>query len=161
MGCPLFRPGIEVNGRTVGTFRIVSCIMGVRVWGFLTVTTSNQITDILNAGLPIGSHVKALATGRCKSLENPVVYTTNLSQYSHFSYTIWNTCAPMAMSLPIRFSMQWWMHSISKIIPANSVLHYKRCNFNKSEKKSMKNAKFTISANSESVLHYEKHCHFQ
>ena len=37
MGCPLFRDclpvSIEVNGRTVGTFRIVSYIMGVRCSG--------------------------------------------------------------------------------------------------------------------------------
>ena len=34
-GCPLFRDclSIEVNGRTVGTFRIVSYIVGVRYWG--------------------------------------------------------------------------------------------------------------------------------
>ena len=31
-GCPLFR-GIEVNGRTVRTFRIVRYIMGVSCWG--------------------------------------------------------------------------------------------------------------------------------
>ena len=34
-GCPLFRGclSIEVNGRTVGTFRIVHYIMGIRCWG--------------------------------------------------------------------------------------------------------------------------------
>ena len=34
-GCPLFRSclSIEVNGRTVGTFRIVRYIVGVRCWG--------------------------------------------------------------------------------------------------------------------------------
>ena len=34
-GCPLFRGclSIEVNGRTVGTFRIARYIVGVRCWG--------------------------------------------------------------------------------------------------------------------------------
>ena len=45
VGCPLFRGclNIEVNGRTVGTFRIVRYIMGAHFSGVSTVQTSKLL----------------------------------------------------------------------------------------------------------------------
>ena len=45
-GCPLFRGclSIEVNGRTVRTFRIVRCIMGVRFSGVSVKRGSTAVT---------------------------------------------------------------------------------------------------------------------
>ena len=52
-GCPLFRGclSIEVNGRTVGTFRIVCYIMGVHFSG---VSVNQGSTVVLLVVLPVG-----------------------------------------------------------------------------------------------------------
>ena len=52
VGCPLFRGclSIEVNGRTVGTFRIVRYIVGVRFSGVSVKRGSTVVLFVLPVG---------------------------------------------------------------------------------------------------------------
>ena len=59
-GCPLFRGclSIEVNGRTVGTFRIVRYIMGVRFSG----VSVKQGSTVLQTKTADTAHMRIIAS---------------------------------------------------------------------------------------------------